>query len=262
MLKSLFKIGFQDVFSDPAKSIIWVLVSASFCFCAAFIWTAVADGTGRVGELSLSSVLIHYFFLFLFWYVIGGMFSMLMGKAIYRGELSNELLRPVFPFAKYILWEQGWKAVNIFIVVPILIIFIIIFNQYLDFSISLFNLLITLPSLLIACCIFMLFDFCLGCLTFFTGQIEGVYNLLWPVRNIFGGWLVPVALLPDLLHKIAVLLPFRYFFNFPVELLQNQLEQKEIITGYLIAILWVIILFFLSRVLYKAGLKRYEAFGN
>lgn len=259
---ALYRMAFQDVFSDPGKPVVWLMVGAAFCFCSAFIWIVVANGSNKVGALPLSDIVTYYLFLFVFWYVIGGMFSMIMENTIYRGKLSSELLKPVFPFARCIVWEQGWKTFNVILAVPMLGLFGFLFRDYLDFSVTLPAVLAALPAILLAFFLFILFDFCLGCITFWSNSLEGLYNLLWPIRNVFGGWLAPVALLPGTLHTIAVFLPFRYFFNFPVELLKNQLIRGEIILGYGIELVWVLLLFVTAVFLYKAGLKRYEASGN
>jgi ABC-type uncharacterized transport system permease subunit len=40
------------------------------------------------------------------------------------------------------------------------------------------------------------------------------------------------------------------------------MEGGEIVKTYLLGLFWIILLYFTAVVLYKKGLKRYEAFGS
>jgi ABC-2 type transport system permease protein len=79
---------------------------------------------------------------------------------------------------------------------------------------------------------------------------------------LIGGQVAPVALLPDLLQKAAVMLPFRYMVAFPVEVLTGQLSRAELWTGFAFQAGWLCVAFALFLAVWRAGLKRYSAVGG
>ena len=79
---------------------------------------------------------------------------------------------------------------------------------------------------------------------------------------LFAGNMAPIALFPKTIKLIAQILPFRYTFSLPIEIFQQTISGKSILTGYAVQTAWIIVLFILARTLYFKGLKHYESFGN
>jgi len=250
------------MFSDAGKTFIWILVGASESFVMAFTWLIVSKGHDSIGSMTISQVITYYFYLFITWYIIGGTFWHLISNSIRRGELSNTLLKPIFPYAKDILLEQGWKTFGLISGIPILILFFLVFSGNLSIEFSLIHLIISLPSIILSTLIFALLQFIIGNLTHWFQKVDGVYTVYNTTSYIFGGAIAPLLLMPLGIQKAAYLLPFRYTFSFPIEIFQSLISNSQIYLGYFLQVLWLILLIILSRILYKKGLQKYESFGN
>ena len=77
-----------------------------------------------------------------------------------------------------------------------------------------------------------------------------------------GMGLAPMAVLPPLMQQIAMVLPFRYMLGFPVEILTDQLDAAGLALGFTVQLAWVAVALTLSIVLWRRGLRLYEAVGG
>lgn len=250
------------MFSDAGKTFIWILVGASESFVMAFTWLIISKGQESIGQLTVSQVITYYFYLFITWYIIGGTFWHLISNSIRRGELSSQLLKPIFPYAKDILLEQGWKTFGLISGIPILILFFLTFSNTISIDFSLSNLILSIPAIILGSIIFGLMQFLVGNLTHWFQKVDGVFTVFNTLSFIFGGAIAPIILMPELVQKIAYALPFRYTFSFPIEIFQGTALGENYYRSLLVQCIWLISLLVISIYLYKKGLEKYESFGN
>ena len=72
----------------------------------------------------------------------------------------------------------------------------------------------------------------------------------------------PLSLLPPVLQQWSVFLPFRYMVGFPIDIITGAVNRKEMMTGFLLAAIWVMLFIIVLRWLWKAGLKKNQAVGG
>ena len=72
----------------------------------------------------------------------------------------------------------------------------------------------------------------------------------------------PISFLPTTLLAIVKILPFRYMFSFPLEIYFNKLAPSDLLWGFAMQGLWVVILTALYQVLWTKGRRAYASFGN
>jgi len=78
---------------------------------------------------------------------------------------------------------------------------------------------------------------------------------------LFSGRFVPLQLMPKVVQGIARYLPFQLQIYFPIQLLQNKLSTAEILQGFLVGLVWLVIAIFLFNRIWRAGIKRFSAVG-
>ena len=78
---------------------------------------------------------------------------------------------------------------------------------------------------------------------------------------VLSGYLVPQAMFPEWVQRIAEWLPFRYMLGFPVEMMIGMADRAAVFRG--LAIQWgmAAALALLAAAAWRAGLRRFEAFG-
>ena len=74
--------------------------------------------------------------------------------------------------------------------------------------------------------------------------------------------LVPIALLPDWLQAVARLLPIQAIYSVPLGIMLGNSDGASAWYGIGLQIGWIVVLWALALVLWRAGLRQYEAVGR
>ena len=88
-----------------------------------------------------------------------------------------------------------------------------------------------------------------------------LFNVWYNVAFAVGGQVAPVALLPGAIKAVAVVLPFRYTLGFPIEVFIGSLGSAELALGFALQAGWLVFGLVLMRVLWRSGVKQYQAVG-
>ena len=178
-------------------------------------------------------------------------------ERIREGRLSAQLLRPLFPIVEDLGFFLGWKPVVIVLWLPIAIFLSLIFRPVLNptpLAIVVFAI-----SLLGAYLIRSLNQSSLGLVTFWTTRVGPIFQLYIAVELLLSGRLVPMALMPDWVQRLADVLPFQWTFGFPIEALVGNLSTEELLGGLAMQLLWIVIGSILVRVVWHFAIRRYSA---
>lgn len=224
-----------------------------------FVWATVA-GTGRVGGLSRDEFIVYYLV-----FVVVNQFTYpvsnwTVGDQIREGTMSVLLLRPLAPFYDALANDLAGKGVFLLFVIPITGILAIFLRPAVE--ITLVNLLVFFPALVFAWLLRFLWGYWLALLAFWATRADALLDMQNALIFLLAGHVAPIALLPGLLQKAAIILPFRYMIGFPVEVLTNQLTTGELLLGFIVQALWLLLAAGLSVVLWRTGLRRYHAIGG
>jgi ABC-2 type transport system permease protein len=123
------------------------------------------------------------------------------------------------------------------------------------------NILLFIPSLILAAMIYFFVSYLVGLSAFYFGMIAGLNFIMSNVIAFFSGSILPLDLLPDNVYRLANFLPFKYIAFFPLNIIQGKLSLLEIGWGFVGGVLWLGILFLLTKLIYRNGVKKYEAYG-
>lgn len=95
------------------------------------------------------------------------------------------------------------------------------------------------------------------------GQLSFVLIEIWPMKRflddtirLLAGSLVPLSILPSSIRNFAELLPFKYFYFFPIEILMNEAKRAQIQKGLVILLLWILLFSLLNYIVYKRNVRK------
>ena len=100
------------------------------------------------------------------------------------------------------------------------------------------------------------------CFAFWFGEVRSLvvsYNL---AMLILSGQYIPIRFFPKGVLDFLYWTPIRYLIDFPVSIATGLLPLEEWRYGFLAAFLWCLILSKISMIIYKFGIKDYEAYGS
>jgi ABC-2 type transport system permease protein len=124
------------------------------------------------------------------------------------------------------------------------------------------NGLLFLPALIVAWALRFLWGYWLALLAFWATRADGLLALQDSLVFLLGGQVAPTRLLPPFIQAFSTILPFRYMVAFPVEILTGQLMQSQILEGFIIQGFWLVVAVGLYALLWRNGVRRYEAVGG
>jgi ABC-2 type transport system permease protein len=99
-------------------------------------------------------------------------------------------------------------------------------------------------------------------LAFWTSRLDAINQGYFVIVLFFSGRLAPLDLFPQLVQRAADILPFRWMLAFPVELLLGRLTPRELLIGLGAQLFWLIAGYLFVHFIYRAGIRRYAAFGG
>ena len=179
---------------------------------------------------------------------------------IRQGFMNQYLVKPLSFFSYHLM---NFIGTNILYYIPYaILIFIapIIFKDliFINFVQVPFFILAVIISIYLSYSIY----FFMVCFAFWFGEVRAMivsYNLF----NVFlSGQLIPIALFPEGLKQFVMHSPFRFMVDFPVSIATGILPEEQRIPGLISAIMWSILLSIIASMIYKMGIKDYEAYGS
>src|SRR5690606_26061448 len=102
----------------------------------------------------------------------------------------------------------------------------------------------------------------IGSLGFLWESTLSVYQVWLGLYFVFSGYTVPLELFPSALGAVIDWLPFRFLLSFPVDVILGLLDRSELLVALPVQWSYVIAVGILARWIWRAGLRRYSAFGG
>jgi ABC-2 type transport system permease protein len=224
------------------------------------VWSSVANTHGgSVDGITAGDFAAYY----IVWTLVRNMNIVLTPYAwedrIQRGELSGRLLQPVHPIHFDLAFFAGWKVVVVVLWVPIALVLSLAFRP--TFHISALDVVVFVVAIWGAYLIRSMLLWVLGMITFWTTRVSAIYDTYFTAELLLSGRLVPLALLPAWATGLANVLPFKYTFGYPIEVLAGSLSTRSLLIGLGLQAVWVAAGTLLVAVVWRAGIRRYGAVG-
>lgn len=181
-------------------------------------------------------------------------------ERIRGGELSQMLLKPLFPIHWDIASMAGWKFVVILLWLPIAAVLTLLFRPTLDpgpLDVAVFAVAIW-GAYLVRTMVYWV----VGMASFWTTRVGPFFQLVLTVELLLSGRLVPMSLMPDWAQRLADLLPFQWCFAFPIESLVGGLPPAELARGLAMQVLWILIGAIAVRIVWRRAIRHYGAVGG
>ncbi|MFE9658220.1 ABC transporter permease [Micromonospora sp. NPDC006431] len=222
------------------------------------VWlTIVAEG-GPPKGWTTGDFLSYYAAATLLWNLSGDHVVWQWDADMRSGDLSVRLLRPVHPFHQYATNDLGHRLVFLTVLVPALVLAALLVPG-LDYPVGPVRLAAVAAALVLAYAVSLLMASTFALIGFWSTQASNAWLLWWGLGSFASGWVAPLALMPDWLRSVAVVLPFRTAMGFPVELLMGRLDAREAAYGFAVGLGWLAAFAVLYRVIWRHGVRRYQA---
>jgi len=249
-------VGFLQVANYRTE--IWFQVLSKLLVFAGIILLWSVIGTGSTGQTYAQ--LIAYFLVANgvreLIDALYGKFGSSMIDDIKAGKISAYLLQPthtvLFMYSKH----MGTRGVTI--------VFSILY--------VIAGIILTPPTSLVAGLLFLVVvgsgtiismaqGTMVGCGAFWMTEAKGIKNVVNHISKIFSGALIPLTFFPAVYQTPVMLSPFASYAYLPATLLQTKTVDSFLFLQVGVSIGWAVVLLYTSRLVWRKGVKRYEAIG-
>lgn len=258
-----FKLSIQTFFEYRINLLLQILSNLLFFASLIILWIAVYHGKEVVGGFTYNQMISY---IFISGIISSYVFYVSVGDEIdfwiRWGFLSTWLVKPInIP----IYWFIDDLARRFFNFAMSIIAFFVVFffiQKNIVSPASFNTFLFVMITIFIAGLLNYLVFYVFSLLAFWMEQTWGVRFVLRSFITIAGGSLIPLSLLPGILGKIILILPFQYMAYFPIQIYLGKINHDQMLTGISIEVVWVVIFYGLASLLYKKGVKKYTAVGG
>ncbi|MCB9137205.1 MAG: ABC-2 family transporter protein [Caldilineaceae bacterium] len=259
--KGYFRTSLAVQFQYRAAMFIWLLGAIMEPLVYLVVWRTVAlQQGGSVGGYDVGGFAAYYLTMML---VNHFTFSWIMWEYDYRirsGEFSSLLLKPVHPIHSDMADNWAYKLFTLTLYVPVAIGLAWLFRP--TWNVEGWALLVLPVALILAFLTRFFLDWSLAMSAFWTTRVQAINQAYFVAMLFFSGRLAPLTLFPPWFQHIADFLPFRWVMAFPVELALGRLTPGQALIGFGVQLGWMAAGLLLLNLVYRAGIRRYAAFGG
>ena len=254
-IRCFLTVYYANMLEYRAEIAFWML-AGMFPFILMGVWMKAGDG----GQFPLSSVDFGRYFLAVF--IVRQMSVVWViwefERQVVEGRLSPFLLQPIDPVWRHVAGHISERLARAPFFGVLLIGFFALQPQ-LFWVPSLGQGLLAALAMVCAFALRFLIQYTFAMLCFWTERASAVQELWFLIYLFLSGLIAPLELYPPAVRDFALWTPFPYLINFPASLLVGL--EVDVGRSFLILGGWMIAVFWLNRLLWRIGLKRYSGMG-
>jgi ABC-2 type transport system permease protein len=258
--RALLLASLQSAAQYRIQSLLWMLFSIvrPVIFLAA--WTAIAAAQGgAIGGYTVGDFAAYYVCLTFVTQLTMAWNSHEFEYEVNQGKLSAKLLRPLHPLHYSVVDNLVFKLTTLPVLGLVLVAVSLAFGAV--FRTEAWQLLVFLPSILLAAALLFVFNWILATLAFWATRMRTANTLFQRAAFVFAGQIAPIALMPGWLQAISYGLPFWYMQGAPTELLRGGVSPER--AAFILAgqAAWLAVCYAVFQVVWRRGVRAYSAVG-
>lgn len=254
-LWQLIKNSFKVQLTYRTALIAGLLTNLFFGFLRAALLLALYRGQSVVNGMTIDAAVTYVAVtqgLIAFLSIFGNFDVM---RTVYSGDIAGDLVRPAGLFRTWMARDFGKSLVNLLIRgVLLMVIFSFYFKPiFPGFWVEWIAVVI---SLILGWGISFCWRFMVNLASFWTPDAVGIGRIAFTISQLMCGFILPLRLLPGWFISLCNWTPFPAMVNTPVEIYLGILKGPELIWAVTQQIIWVIVLYFIAKLVLSAGIKK------
>ena len=261
IFKRLWQVNWAEQWQYRANLIMYLLYWLVSPVIYLAVWTSIANTKGSVNGFTANDFITYYMVLLIADQITSNIIIHTFAYKIQDGTLSAELIRPIHPMLTNALVNNiAFKMLTIMGMTPIWFILYFLFRP--DFSsVTWQGILLSIPAMVLGFFVGYLLSAAITSLAFWTTRIYSVHEFYYALILLFSGQFVPLPLMPQVIQDIAQYLPFQLFMYFPIQLILGKLTTAQIVQGFVVGGVWLLLAVYFFNLVWREGVKRFSAVG-
>lgn len=224
------------------------------------VWQAIYAQTGQAGGFTIEQMITYYILVISLVPITNWGINEEIAHSIRNGQIQKELLSPISYFQYYFGIYIGEMRFALKVGIATFIICMIIWGMVAPASFL--ALLTAILLIILGLPILYFLQMIVGIIGFYTNSIWGMQILRKAVTSIFAGMIAPISLFPQWFQTIANLLPFKEIVYTPIYLYLGQVQVNQIGIVIVKQIIWIAILYVITKVFFNHAIKKVTVNGG
>jgi ABC-2 type transport system permease protein len=255
------RIGFQREVQYRAAALMMLIGFLIEPVVYLAVWTSVSEAQGGSIAGYSTGALAAYYIVWTLVRVYNLAFDPNAWEwRIRRGRMNEFLSQPIHPFHRDASYFMGSKIVWTVMWIPVAAVLTLAFQPSIEWELG--NILAFLVAIWGGFAVRFVLLYLMGMVNFWTTRGAAVFGIIVAGELLLSGRLVPLQLMPDWVERLAGWFPFKWTFQFPIEVFIGRLDATEILTGLVAQVAWAAGLGLAFAWVWKHAIKRYAAVGN
>ncbi len=225
------------------------------------LWTALYRTTPVIQGMTEHEMITYVLVGGLFYEITRNFSGDEVDRAISSGSLSSFLVKPMSYFRYYLSMSFG-RSMHTALALITRLIILLILHSYLTTSVTLSGVCIIIAMLFLGYLTELFMNYLVGMTAFWTEETAPFYNTYRNLQKFFAGGYFPLVLLPAGLITASYWMPFAYRYFVPMQVFLGKTDVFTGIRGIAIQIVWLFILYGIIQIVWRRGLKKFEAVGR
>jgi ABC-2 type transport system permease protein len=257
-LPTLWRIGVAETLAYRAEFLVWILTTTQPLIMLG-LWTSVAR-LQAFAHYTSADFVAYFLAALIVRQLTGNWVAWQISEDVRSGAMAMRLLRPIHPLVAYAASHAAAIPFRSIIALPVAVILLAGSGSG-ALTTDPVRLALVIPSIALAWLITFALMFAIGALAFFLTQTMAIANLYFALYSLFSGYLMPLELLGPVTN-VARWLPFRFMLSAPVELLTRTQHRDDLVRLLGGQAAWAAISLTGALVLWRRGVRRFEAVGG
>ena len=261
IFQRLWQVNWAEQWQYRANLIMYLLYWLVSPIIYLAVWTSIAQSKGSVNGFTVNDFVTYYLTLLVVDQITSNIVIHTFAYKVQDGTLSGELVRPIHPMLTNALVNNiAFKILTIMGFVPVWIILFFLYKP--DYShLTMTGVLLAIPAVFLGFFVGFLLSAAITSLAFWTTRVYSIHEFYYAMILLFSGQFVPLTLMPKLIQDVAQYLPFQLLIYFPIQLILGKLSTAQIIQGYLMGAVWLLVAVSVFTWIWRNGVKRFSAVG-
>ena len=257
-LPTLWRIGVAETLAYRAEFLVWILTTTQPLIMLG-LWTSVAR-LQPFASYSSADFVAYFLAALIVRQLTGNWVAWQIGEEVRSGAMAMRLLRPIHPFFVYAASHAAAVPFRSIIALPVAVLLLFSAGGS-ALTTDPVRLALVVPSLGLAWLITFALMFTIGALAFFLTQTMAISNLYFALYSLFSGYLMPLELLGPV-ARVARWLPFRFMLSAPIELITRPQQRGDVARLIAGQAAWAAISLTAALIMWRRGVRRFEAVGG
>jgi ABC-2 type transport system permease protein len=260
----VFDIGLQNTFVYRWNFWFRSLFAIFPLLGTVFIWGAIFEAKGGgINQYDYAAV-VFYFLLVM---ALDGLISPTDDESqiatdIRDGQMNSFLIKPMNYLGYRLALFLSTRILYSLVTLPVMFGIFFAFRQYLRWPSEWETWAVSGISAVLAAALQFFISYSVAMLAFWMLEISTVVFIIFSFEYFLSGHMFPLGFMPPAIQVFLGFLPFPYELYFPISIFMGQIQGWAVWEGLAIQIVWVLIAFGGANLLWRRGLRQYQAVGG